>query len=442
MIALKFSSKEAVVINLNDRIGQILKGGYFPQSGTSGKTVTETIHIQARGSIEAVISILNRLFLQARSTDPAIERVYINFAIREGLPLWRSRIYNGAVNVTAAVGAEYPKGRVTIEISFERDPFWEGAEEVVILSNANGTSASGPLPVFNANDGVGSAPAKRVNYADIAIGAIQGDLPSPLKLVMVNQWTRGLAALWIGLNSTRPADLTSWSLEAESAIGITPVINSAASGGAYATGSMNYGQEKAVLSWELPDSLITAMRGQRMRMLLRPIFVGGLYSVFKYKLVISQFVQKLYETDWLRESASYAMHWLDLFDLRMPPWLEGETNLMGLRLELWLSLPIVGTFTWSFDDVMLFPEDSFVSLVTYADPNEKVVLDGINGRNWCEDTNGKKVGLRKLVGDPLMLIPGAMHRFYFAMHEIYMNSAPIGQYIGVTASYRPRRATL
>jgi len=36
----------------------------------------------------------------------------------------------------------------------------------------------------------------------------------------------------------------------------------------------------------------------------------------------------------VRESELTARHWLDLFDLRLPPWLEGESQLDTLVLEL------------------------------------------------------------------------------------------------------------
>lgn len=144
----------------------------------------------------------------------------------------------------------------------------------------------------------------------------------------------------------------------------------------------------------------------------------------------------LWETDWVRESETYARSWLDMFEFRMPPWLEGKEYLSGLILELWATPTNAGTWTWAFDDVMLFAEDGFVNLDTSVAPGGKLVIDGDNG--WSEDATGKKMGLHKMIGS-LMLTPRAFHLFYFAIHGTTMNSAPIDFVIGVSGTYRPRR---
>jgi len=38
-----------------------------------------------------------------------------------------------------------------------------------------------------------------------------------------------------------------------------------------------------------------------------------------------------------------------------------------------------------------------------------------------------------------MLVPGAFHLFYFALHGTIMNEAPVDFLVGVSGSYRPRR---
>jgi len=419
-------------IDLNERIGLFLLAGYYPAVDVQAKTITESVKVQLRGPISANIQQLNRWFERARSDDPAQEKVYLEYKVADGETAWRSRIYDGAVVVGNALSREYPRGRVNVEISFERDPFWEGPETVLPIGNLN---SSAPARVFNANDGDGQAPNKRINSAYVTGNMILGDLPTPVKLTIENLYTEDLGHLWIGMNNTRPNWYSGWMLEAESAIGITPVPSEVASGGAIAQGQLTYGSAQPILRWAVTDALVSAMRGQRLRMLLRAFYTGA-YPNFKYKLRIVSGVSMLWETDWVRESQLYALRWLDMFEFRMPPWLEGQENLSGLTLELWATPTNAGTWTWAFDDVMLFSEDGFVNLDTSVVPGGKLIIDGDKG--WSEDVAGKKKGLHKMIGS-LMLTPMAFHLFYFAVHGTIMNSAPIDFVIGVSGTYRPRR---
>jgi hypothetical protein len=419
-------------IDLNDRIVFFLQSGYYPTIDVKAKTVTESVKVQLRGSISANIQHLNQWFELARSDDPAQEKVYLEYKVADSETAWRSRVYDGAVTLGKSVSTEYKRGRVNVEIAFERDPFWEGPETALPIGNLNSSS---PARVYNANDGTGTEPNKRINSAYVTANLILGDLPTPVKLTIDNLYTSNLGHLWIGMNKTRPNWNSGWMLEAESAIGITPVTTTDASGGAFAQGQLTYGTSSPILRWPVTDALVSAMRGQRLRMLLRAYFTGS-YSSFKYKLRIVSGVTLIWESDWVRESEAYSRSWLDLFEFRMPPWLEGKDNLSGLILELWATPIKAGTWTWAFDDVMLFAEDGFVNLDTSVVPGGKLIIDGDTG--WSEDTTGKKSGLKKMIGS-LMLTPKAFHLFYFAMHRTIMDSAPTDFLLGISGSYRPRR---
>lgn len=420
-------------INLNERIGLFLQAGYYPLVDINAKTVTETVKVQLRGNVSAHVQALNRIFERARSKDPAVEKVYLEYRVKEGEEAWRSRVYNGAVSMTAGLAKEFGAGRVNVEVSFERDPFWEGPETELPIGNVNNGK------VFNCNDGAVIAAGIRTNAASVTANMILGDLPTPVKLEIYNDYPSSLSALWIGMNNTRPNWNTGWMLEAEDAIDVTPVAATGASGGAIAQGQMTFGQTpQPILRWAIADVLIDMMRGQRLRMLLRPFYTGE-YQNFKYKLRIAHGVTTVYETDWVRESLLYARHWLDLFDFRLPPWLEGESELSELILELWAAPVREGTWTWAFDDVMLFAQDGFVCLDTNTEPGGKVVIDGDHG--WSEDQAGRKSGLRKMVGS-LMLTPGAFHLFYFASHTSNADDAPLDHCLVVSGTYRPRRWTI
>lgn len=426
----------AMRLDLNERIGLFMQVGYYPSVDVSKKTVTETVKVQLRDPISANIQTLNRLFAIARNKNPAEDKVYVEYKPAEGETAWRSRIYDGAISAGSNLAKEFGRGRVNVEISFERDAFWEGPEEVLPIGNVNGSTTPN---VFNCNDRSGFKPNRRVNSAIVTGNLILGDMPTPVKLTMENLYDEALGHLWIGMNNSRPNWISGWMLEAESAIGVTPVTSAIASGGAFVQGQLTYGSAQPILRWAVADSLVSWTRSQRLRMLLRPYYTGQ-YAAFKYKLrITADGLTPLFETDWIRESQFYARHWLDLFEFRLPPWLEGKENLAGLTLELWATPIQAGTWRWAFDDVMLFPQDGFVNLDTSTEPGGKVIIDGDEG--WSEDASGKKWGLRKMVGS-LMLKPAALHMFYFAMHGIGIDSAPIDFSLAVSGSYRPRRLLL
>lgn len=422
--------------NLNDRVTMVMERGYAPEASVDDEHITETVKVQIRQYVPSTIENLNNMFEKARTGSPTDDKVYVEYKVNDGEIAWRSRVYNAILQVTAAVASQWPKGRVDVEISFERDPFWEGPESNIGIANVN--SQSGLAKVYNCNDGVGSVPNKRINFANVSALVIKGELPTPVKLEITNLSTNILGGLWIGMNNSRPDWIDGWSIEAEAAIGVTAVANAGASGGAFVQGSMTYGQTLPALQWVLSEDLITAVRGQRVRMLLRPYYLGD-YQNYKYKLKITHGVNTVWESAWVRPAANYSRHWLELFDFQLPPWLDGLDNLTGLTLELWLTPSRAGTWTWAFDDILLMAQDGFVSIDTNVETQGKVIIDGDKG--WAETAAGKRHGLRKMTGE-LMLKPAAVHRFVFAMHSIYGNSAPIDFSLRVQGSYRPRRRSI
>lgn len=433
---------------MNLRIGTLsLSDGFRSwlmtfEPGSEPRT-TEEVGLRAdlnlvgtREEIEITVETINRQLEQAirAQEDRAIDKVYIEANTGSG---WlRSEIVDGVLEVDTKYYDRLNRNHVPASLLITRKNWWEGAEIALPIGNANGAD---PAIVYNCNDGTGNVPNKMTNAAYVTANIIEGSMPTPVRLEIVNGYTKSLGALWVGLNRTRPDWQSGWMIEAESAIGVTPYPTTGASGGSIAKGTQVYGSApQPILRWGLSESLVTMMRGQRIRLLLRPYYLGN-YSMFKYRLRIGLGAITVYETDWIRPPANYARHWLDMFDVRMPPWLEGETNLEGLTMELWATPTRSGTWTWAFDDVMLFAQDGFVVLDTHTESGGKVVIDG--DRGWSEDAAGKKSGLRKFVGS-LELLPRAFHLFCFAMHTGFGDDAPIDQMIEVRGFYRPRRLTL
>jgi hypothetical protein len=432
----------ATTINLNDRVNHILMEGYFPEVTTDlEEHVSETCKVQLRGNVSDLVRAINRAFTLARSSNESLNHVYINYAPGDSEAPWRSRIYDGAVIVDKSLGRAYPRSRLAVDISFERDPFWEGPEESIPLSNLNGTNQTGSLNVFSCNDLTGTAPSRLCNYMDIAAGVIKGDLETPIKLELKNLYPQALGTVWVGLNKTNPATAR-WLYEAESANGVTATTATGASGGKIVKGTATDASPLASLTWTLSAAELSAFAGQRVRFLARTHYMGA-YSVFRYKLLLRSANITLFETDFIRESEEYARAWLELFDLRLPPWLEGLSNLLSIDMTLQMQLARAGSWPWAIDDIMLIPADSFIQVLSFVNQNERLVLDGIKGNYYKDNGAGiGRIGARKVIGGPLMLSPGLAQRLYLIQHGVQMDMAAPGMVVSAAAKYRPRRMSL
>ena len=113
-------------------------------------------------------------------------------------------------------------------------------------------------------------------------------------------------------------------------------------------------------------------------------------------------------------------------------WVLAQTSSAGQCAidGVWENISTTGTTTVITVNVTAVPGSGFV------------LLDGIEGQNWAEETDGLKFGLRKCIGGPFWLKPAEPHRFFFLWHGNIMNDADIEAEMKVQISYRPRYASL
>lgn len=440
-------------LDCNERINSILMRGYVPASADNqADLLTEQFDLQLRGAtagaIMARIQEINRFFLLAREQKDLPNPVYLWYSPAAGIAAKRSRVVNGRVILGGNVSAGLKDRRLVITVAIERKPYWEGELIQIPLTNPNGTNVTSGLRVYNANDLAGTAPNKRANYADIAAGVIQGDLPAPLKVSAKNLYVNYgdnrdyLGWLWIALGHRNPFSLKH-KVEGEDCnplIG-TKVARAESSGGYYLRTdtilpSSGY---TTIFSYPFTGADLSAYAGQRMRIFLRVDWNGPIPAFVQLRIRFDEFG---WTSDWHSPNATLALGVMELFDIRIPPNLESVGNLSGITMHIDVRTTGFQTFI-TLDDIMLLPTDGFCEFNSSIPANWQGVIDGIEGLAYKADAVGaNRAGLNYLVNSGLDVMPGKAHRLYFLQHLIYGGSWTIDQVISVTAAYRPRWSSL
>lgn len=431
--------------NLNNRSDTFLLDPVVLETPTNQvNPVTDTFTVQLRSasgsSIRQKITAYNQLFEQARQNPSGVNGVYLNLGMDGDTAAWRTRVLDGAMVFDEKLTRGLKTTRVNVEIAFTHLPFWEGPETALPLSNLNGTNLTAGINVLNTNDLAGTAPNIRCNYIDIAAASVAGELPTPIKLQLTNRYAYSLGAGWIGLNTTNPTTCR-WLYEAEASSGVTPVSEAYASGGYIVKGQINDTSATKLLDWAITAAEMAAFAGQMVRFCIRSLENMD-YKMLKYKIKLISGTTTLFESDWAKPAEDEDYAWLDLFDLRLPPWLVGLDKLGPINLQLFAKAIIPGNWAWGFDDLMLLPADSFLHFKTVANVNFRITLDGIDGMNYLSDSSGNnRVGLQEYRGQ-LFLQPGKANRLYLLAHDIEANKALTYYKTEVVAWYRPRRLTI
>lgn len=339
MIGLRFTdgTTTVTVSNLSDGI---LTGYQSGNENPQSAETSELAYVVLRGTLSAKIAninLLNGLFLKARERQEKqfLSAVYVERDIGDGV-WWRSEIVDGLVMI-GSDGLDAIGRSPEISVSFTRKNYWEGAEAQIPLSNGNGTNNITGLPVFNCNDGLGTAPAKNNNYVEIGSGIIGGDLFAPIRLEMVNALNSAsrLYSVWIAHNSEAdPANFQNV-IEGESvAAGGSDVIGSGYSGGKYRTISWTGDNQVLIARWTLDTTYLNRSASNWFKVLAA--FAAGPSSNTRLQLKI-RWPASAYLTE-IGSSQEVALDTTKLQDigtLQLPPWLAGAGDQTDIALCLY-----------------------------------------------------------------------------------------------------------
>lgn len=443
----------STTLNLNSG-GYTLLDGFFPTAPDEKKNVVDSFSVFIQGAsaadLEAKKQAIQNAFTQAKELEhnPAGDRVYLYYQLDSSAVLWRTQITRGSMTSDRSMRALWEARQARVKVGIEHLPFWEGPEAAVSISNANG-SGTGGIPVFNCNDGVGAAPAKRQNWIEIAAGAIDGDLPAACRLEITNITNLIMGWIWIGQNWVDPANLIEV-LEVEDGtasalIGNTPTLDANASGGAYVSKSLVSGFENDLVTWTVSTAMMNAAKGQHLRAMIYFANFPANSPDIRFRLQIKWNDAVYWEGEQVQPSDLYATMLRDIGVFRLSPGLDGLTGLDGVKLVLTGYQSTGNTITFDLDCLYLVPVNGWRWMLSkgYGIPqNSRIVDDGINEYLYRDDGAGTgKVGIVAGYGRQILLKPAVKQRLYFLYHGVTLYNADINHQISVKLHYRPRQAT-
>ncbi len=431
--------------------GYILLDGFYPEAATDpNKPVTDRATVLVVGSsltdLENKIRAVNRALDWARTHPRAADGAWLYYAVSEDLDAWRALITDGVVMLDGSLGNKIREFKARITVVIEHTPYWDGPEAQIPLSNANGLGNTSGLPVYNCNDGSGSAPTKRVNYADVDGADVGGDLPGPTRLEILNTYASGnLYDVWIGQNVTDPTHLNPI-LEGEAASGGNSISNSGSSGGSYRKFDLYPGAETEMFTWTLSSTVTNACQGAFYKFLLRFASGAAYLPYVRFQLKLKWNLTTIWQSGQVIPDNDRAICIRDLFTARIPPWLIGQSGLDEVDLVLTGQQSAGYTMSLGLDFMQITPADGFrhVMFNGYGAPqNYRIVDDGINELLYVDAGDGSaKAGVLVGYQAPIRLHPGIDQRLYFLMHSNAANQAEIARRISVKLFHSPRRSSL
>lgn len=403
--------------------------------------IAETMQVIISGSntaqVQSRLGVLNRMLAAARQRTRwgLGPRVYLQLRIDGESDTWRSELLDAAPPEPQEDSLRlWPNMATVFNLHLRRVSFWEAVTLVQVpLSNANGTNNTSGLTIVNHDD----ATAGKDNYAQIGVGVIAGDLPTPLQIELTN--TSGAAVqygqIMMACNAfSDPANLTHV-LQAESVLvsGATVASDATCSNGQYTTVTFtnSYGQVYSLSSALLRDTqgydfhLLVRFKAVTSAAFVRPSIYdsAGLYPIWVGNEVYLPLI-----------SPAVA----DLGVVPLPPGgYAGISAGLTLRLD-WRSATTTAVDT---DFFALFPAHTYRRLSVLASVNNggAIADDAPNERAWVNNGAGEIASV-SIQGMPLVVWPGLAQRLYFIWYQANM-AAPINQSFTVKAWCRPRRST-
>lgn len=448
-------SRGASQISLSGGYGSIMACTYLQASTPQDvEETTETVEIVLDGSRSAMLGDIRLIetWLADAERNQAErlvqDRIYLEWDVDDSGNWHRSEILAGSRVERGGAFRWLSAGASLFGLVITRRNFWEGSETQIPLSNGNGTNNTSGLNVYNCNDGAGSAPNKRNNYADIGAAAVSGVLPAPLRLEMTNQYNNStpIDKIWIANNVySDPANFAHM-IEAESAAaGGSNSSASGTSGGQIRTFTWTGDAQVLIGRWVLSTAFLNRARGRWFKVLSRiyNTFGGGqrLQAKITFPSGTPTTVVGLSQEVPIDLYASIT----EIGTLQLPPWLVAASgDLAPVDLTLYARKPGGGSIQLDF--LQVTPLDYLRQLIPRgygASYQVRLVDDGIEGSLWTDGwTPAGKTGHYIALGSPIMVHPGKAQRLVFLQTGMFFNEADIDRVLNVKVFYRPRRWTL
>ena len=384
---------------------------------------------------------INRAFEQARQRqdDPFLDRVYLNFLPKDLTDSQRSEILDGNIEFyDETLKYAWANKAMDLRLVIERRNYWEGELTAIPLSNSNGTDVTSGLNVYNCNDGTGSTPNIRENFADIDGADIDGDLPAPLKIYLIT--TDFMKQIIFTLNYSGTPSSLAHSKEIEDAVGVSVSSDADCSGGEYGEKSFTeVDTAKGVFvfygTWSWDDLEFGRWYLPFLRLRAIPT-IADLWT--RVRIILGT----IEETAWIKYPASSGPQ-----VIQYPPIRFGFPGLTMTDSDIsaQFKTSTAGTKTIQGDFIYFLPVDGVRIFETEFDYVEEPIVawltddpyEGYAYQYVSHHAIDKELVIAR--GNPLMVNPERDARLYFCTPG---DAADVDDVISLKAWYRPRRLSL
>lgn len=416
-------------------------------------TIVESFRVRITGANVAALktninAIERLLFVEAgrrRATQQG-QRVFLTYKPSGGATTYRSEVVGGRVEFLQRSLAVWQWDALDTEIRvyIERKYFWEENSETTLpLTNANGSSTTSAIAVYNHND----AGATDDNFVQIAAADAAGVLPCPFRIEIINTYGTALRRVYIAHKASgTPASFTHI-LEAESATlnatYVTAGADAACSNGNKAA-IVNVPASVATLfTWTLSTTQAGYIKNQWIRPILRfSVLPNNATCSARFTIKDSTTGAILYQTDYqLLSNADYLQALPEFF---LSQNLQGQATSGAIDILLDMK-DSAATCDMTLDFVQLSPIEAgngfrFLkpideSLVTIAATTGKINDNMIDDGLYIES----RQGIYQALGGPILCVPNALQLLYFLCDGA--SDAAIARTITVNLYIRPRFLT-
>ena len=325
-------------------------------------------------------------------------------------PLYESRLLSG--QFTWLVGSVQPRG-VGLRLELERQNFWELPWMGLPLTNGYGKDTTLPLLIDNRADLLGE------NNVFCSADGLPGDLPAPLRLLVLNDQGDGVAVqrFYAGLlyGETAAPVLEGEAALADPNMGV--VIDPASQGGAYALKQGSGQEQMCLMRWQLGAALWKDLTGKSLFPLARlnltaPPDLWVWWQVYQGGLVQTSLEERLPENRLL----------CPLPTVHFPNGLEGISTNGDVRLELWGQLAVDENFSFALDAVQFLGDQGWLGAAPLPEgnlfPGETLVINSLSAAVFCQNINNEAIRTsHQRTGPSLWLLPRQAACFTFVFDE-------------------------
>lgn len=366
-----------------------------------------------------------------------MEDIHLLLAPENGSAPWSSPLLDGHIEYLDYGSASRADGAQNLRLVLRRADAWEHARLPAPLSNHNGTAVTSGLQLENHTDLVHAC------WADVETGLMQGDLPAPACVEIINdvEVDGQVDGIWLGcwLGVDEPPAAV---LEGESGLsGLTTsiVADSASSNGQFRRVSWSSSGEVTLLAWSISRADLAAFGGQAVRPLAR--FASSFsYADLWLQLRLTAGGSLLAATPWRMLKPGQKLQELPAIEL--PPWsLPAGVDPAPLTLQLAASRLSSLLYTLDVDFVHLTPAQGWrkytpIQALPYG---SSLVDDFSQGVFYVHNPDAGALVQHNAAGEDILLWPGRRQRLYLLHGGA---ACDIAYRTRLKVSYTPRRRVI